>query len=59
MKRNWDKMKYEKLSQMSVDEISKIEFRNKEVFQKLRKNATITQVKELPFKSNGVSTESA
>lgn len=52
-------MKYEKLSQMSVDEISKIEFRNKEVFQKLRKNATITQVKELPFKSNGVSTESA
>ena len=44
---------------MKVSDLLKLEYRDEEVFKKCTKNATITHIKEIPFKSNEKSGSAA
>ena len=44
---------------MKASDLLKLEYRDEEVFRKCTKNATITHIKEIPFKSNEKSSGAA
>lgn len=53
IRNNWFKMKMSFLRKMSATKIASLEFRDEEEYKKLNKTASITQIKEIPFKNSG------